>query len=266
MGKIDLSHLKNEINRSGSNKEKFILFKEGVKHRVRFLTDLEDGTEIVFHDNFNLKVSVPCQEMFGRECRYCENEDIRTRNQYMWSVYDYEAKKVRIIKEAVNNCSPVPALVSFYETYGTLLDRDYEIKQIGSGTNKTFSVVPLDKKRFRNESVKAMSEQAMMKALDKAWPDEEGDDDAEEIEEEETKKNRKKKNNPLKGAMNEPEDEEDDWNDEEEEEPDYSDMTPKELYVLCKKRNINCKPKKDKEYYVGLLEENDEEDDWDDED
>ena len=41
-------------------------------------------------------------------------------------------------------------------------------------------------------------------------------------------------------------------------------MTPKELYQLCKERDIDCKPKKSKEYYIDLLEEADEEEDSDD--
>ena len=63
--------------------------------------------------------------------------------------------------------------------------------------------------------------------------------------------------------INEPEG---DWEDEEEQ--DYESMKPQELYKLCKKRNIECKPKKAKEYYIDLLEEADEDsdgDDWEDE-
>ena len=41
-------------------------------------------------------------------------------------------------------------------------------------------------------------------------------------------------------------------------------MKPQELYKLCKERDIDCKPKKSKEYYIDLLEEADEEDGNDD--
>ena len=60
----------------------------------------------------------------------------------------------------------------------------------------------------------------------------------------------------------------DDWDEEEEEANDYESMKPQELYKLCKERDIDCKPKKSKEYYIDLLEEADEEndsDDWDEE-
>ena len=266
MGKIRLADIKNEIKKSGTNKGKFLFFKEDSKVRVRFLTDMEEGLEIPFHDSFQLGINVPCQEAFGKDCEYCDNDDLRTRKMYIWSVYDYESKEVKLLMAAVNNCSPVPALASLYESYGTLTDRDYEIKRIGKGQNTTYSVIPLEKMKFRNTKVKPMSEQAVLKCIDKAYPADNSEDFEEE--EEEPKKNRKKssgsKKEPLKDSMNEPED--DDWN--EDEEQDYESMTVKELFKLCKERNIDCKPKKTKEYYIDLLEEADEEeaDDWGDED
>lgn len=231
MGKIKLSDIKSEISKSGTSKGKFMFFKEDSKARVRFLTDMEDGLEIKFHDSFALGVNVPCQEEFGRECEYCEDENLRTRKMYVWSVYDFESKEVKLLMAAVNNCSPVPALASLYETYGTLLDRDYEIKRIGKGQNTTYSVIPLDKAKFRNNKIKPLSDSAILKYIDKAYPA-------------------------------------DNCDEEEEETNDYESMKPQELYKLCKERDIDCKPKKSKEYYIDLLEEADEEndsDDWDEE-
>lgn len=268
MGKIKLANIKNEIKKSGTSKGKFLFFKEDSKVRVRFLTDMEDGLEVSFHDSFQLGINVPCQEVFGRDCEYCENEDLRTRNMYVWSVYDYESKEVKLLMAAVNNCSPVPALASLYESYGTLCDRDYEIKRIGKGQNTTYSVIPLEKMKFRNTKVKPMSEQAMLKCIDKAYPADNSEDfeDEDETPKRNKKKGAKSNNKPIKGKMNEPEDDNDDWDDEEEGQ-DYESMTAKELFQLCKDRDIECKPKKTKEYYIDLLEEADEEneqdDDWD---
>lgn len=267
---ISLANIKSEISKAGTNKGKFLFFKEGTKVRVRFLNDFEDGVEVRFHDSFALGINVPCQEVFGRECEYCENDDLRTRNMYFWSVYDYEAKEVKILMAAVNNCSPIPALASLYESYGTLTDRDLEIKQIGSQQNKTFTVLPLEKRAFRGKNIKPMSEQAILKAIDKAYPA----DNNEDFEDEKPKRNKKQGNktnkgkNNLKGKMNEPEEEEDaedDWEEEEEESEDYESMTPKELYKLCKDKGVDCKPKKSKEYYIDLLEAEDEDDGWDEE-
>lgn len=253
MGKISLSKIKSEIQKSGGSKGKFLYFKDGMKVRVRFLTDMEDGMEIPFHNSFALGVNVPCQEVFGRECEYCEDDELKTRNMYVWSVYDYEAKEVKLLLFAVNQCSPVPAMASLYESYGTLCDRDYEIKQIGSQQNKTFSVIPLDKSKFRNTKVKALSDSAILKYIDKAYPA----DNSEDIEDDEPKKKTKTK---TKTKV-----EENDWEEEETNDTDYESMKPQELYKLCKERDIECKPKKSKEYYIDLLEEDDEEnesDDW----
>ena len=68
----------------------------------------------------------------------------------MWSVYNYEAKEVQLFMFPVNNFTPVPALVALYENYGTLMDRDYVISVSGRGVNKSFTVIPMDKVKFRN--------------------------------------------------------------------------------------------------------------------
>ena len=265
MGKISLSAIKSEIKKTGASKGKILYFKEDVKIRVRFLTEFEDGLEIPFHSSYEKKITVPCQEAYGRTCHYCDDEDLRTRNMYFWSVYDYESKEVKILMAAVNQCSPVPPLAALYEQYGTITDRDYVIRQVGSGTGKSFSIIGLDKKKFRNEKVKPLSDSAIMKYIDKAYPADGSEEDEEEYEEEKTEKT--KKNKGKSKVMNDPEpEEEDDWGeDEEEETKDYESMKPQELYKLCRERDISCKPKKAKEYYIDLLEEADEReggDDW----
>ena len=257
MGKISISSIKNEIKKAGTSKGKFLYFREDSKARVRFLTDMEDGLEIVFHDSYKLGINVPCQETFGRECEYCDMDELRTRKMYLWCVYDYDSEEVKLLMAGVNSCSPVPALLAMYETYGTLCDRDFEIKRIGKGTNTTYNVVPLDKSKFRNSKAKPLSEQSILKLIDKAYPA----DNSELDEDEENEKPKKK----AKTKKPEPKDEEV-WDDETK---DYESMSAKELYSECKDRGIDCKPKKTKEYYIDLLEQDDEEsesDGWDDED
>ena len=264
-----LSKIKNDVKRSGSNKRKLIYFRDGSKLRVRFLTDMDDGMEVKFHDNFEAGINVPCQEVFGRNCPYCEDEDsVRTRSQYIWSVWNYEAKEVQLFMFPVNNCSPIPALMAMYETYGTLCDRDYVITQVGKQQNKTFSVVPMDKNKFRNDKAKAFSEKSILKILDKAFPfddDEETEDDDYEVEDKKSKKTKAK----SKKHEEYDEDEDDTFDDEEfdDEEESYEEMSPKELFKLCKEREIEAKPKKNARYYINLLEEYDEaQDDWGSED
>lgn len=272
MGLVD--KIKQDVKKSGQNKGKFMYFREGQKVRVRFLTDMDDGMEVTFHDSYEAGVNVPCQELFGRSCPYCDDDSIRTRSQYIWSVWDYDAKEVKLFMFPVNNCSPIPALMAMYENYGTICDRDYVISVSGKQTNKTYSVVPMDKVKFRNEKAKALAEKTILKMLDKAWPcDSSGDDDDEE--DEASKKRLGKSSGKLKKSRKpEPEDEEDEddydegdgWDDEEEEDKvDYSELSPKELYNLCKERKIKVAPKKPAKYYINQLEEYDAaHEDWGD--
>lgn len=279
MGLVD--SIKSEVKRSGQNKGKFIYFREGQKQRVRFLVDMDDGMEVTFHDSFERGINVPCQEHFGRSCPYCGDDSLRTRSQYIWSVYNYETKEVQLFMFPVNNCSPIPALMAMYETYGTITDRDYVISVSGKQQSKTFSVVPMDKVKFRNEKAKAYSEKTILKMLDKAWPCDAATDDDNDDEDDEPKK-RASKSVEKKTSSKKSEPEEDDdydnepWDDEDADDDvvDYSKMSAKELYNLCKERDIKVAPKKPAKYYVNQLEEYDsaqddwgdeEEDDWEDE-
>ena len=244
MGLVD--KIKSDVKKAGANKGKFIYFREGQKQRVRFLTDMDDGMEVTFHDSFEQGINVPCQELMGRNCPYCDDDSLRTRSQYIWSVWNYDTKEVQLFMFPVNNCSPIPALMAMYENYGTITDRDYVISVSGKQQNKTFSVVPMDKVKFRNEKAKPYSEKAIIKMLDKAWPCEAADDEDEE-DEAPKKKRPAKSASSKKNRKPEPEDDYDDddydegedWEDEEDEDAvDYSEMSAKELYNLCKERGI----------------------------
>lgn len=269
MGLVD--KIKADAKRSGSNKGKFIYFREGTKLRVRFLQDMDDGMEITFHDSYEQGINVPCQEHFGRDCPYCDDDSIRTRSQYLWSVWNYEAKEVQLFMFPVNNCSPIPALMAMYENYGTICDRDYVISVSGKQTTKSYSVVPMDKVKFRNGKAKPYSEAQVLKMLDKAWPCDDVDSD-EDDEEETPKKKAPKKTGKAntKRPVDDDEDEDDeDWGDEDsgDDTPDYSEMSAKELFKLCKERGIDVKPKKSERFYIKQLEEYDQaQDDWGDED
>lgn len=270
MGLLD--KIKSDAKKSGQNKSKFIYFREGQKQRIRFLQDMDEGMEVTFHDSFEQGINVPCQELFGRECPYCDDDSLRTRSQYCWSVWNYETSEVQLFMFAVNNCSPVPALVSMYEAYGTLLDRDYVISVSGKQQNKTFSVVPMDKVKFRNTKAKPYSKKATLQFIDKAWPCDENTDMSDEDEDDVPVKRANKKAGKLKTKREVYEEDEDvddydeDVADEEEDVEDYESMSAKELFNLCKKRKIDAMPRKSQKYYIKLLEDYDEaQDDWGDE-
>lgn len=264
MGLLD--RMKHEAAKSGASKGKFMYFRPDEKKRVRFLQELDDGFEIPFHDNFERGINVPCQEIFGKDCPYCEDDDLRTRSQFAFSVYDYDAKEVKILMQAVNQCSAIPALVNMSETYGTIMDRDYVLKKTGIGSTSSFTIIPMDKNKFRNEKAKALSKKALLKYLNQAFPCDTSDDDDDDYEDSHRKPNTKKK----KAS-------EDDWEDDDNT-SDYSEMSARDLYDLCCDRDIECQKKRPAKYYINLLkeddaahddwdeEEDDDEDDWEDED
>ena len=272
-----IDKIKTDVKKAGTNKSKFIYFREGVKQRVRFLVDMDDGMEIKFHDSFERNINVPCQELFGRDCPYCEDDGLRTRSQYAWSVYNYETKEVQVFMFPVNNCSPVPALMAMYENYGTITDRDFVISVSGRQQNKTYSVVPMDKVRFRNEKAKPLSEKTILKLLDKAYPCDDTEDEEEDDEDERpAKKSKKPAKDPAKPKRKPDPDDEDDGDDDYDGDDmddgddgiDYTEMSDRELYKLCKERGISVPPKKPTKFYIKQLEEYDKaQDDWgDDED
>ena len=276
MGLLD--SIKQDAKKSGQSKGKFIYFREGQKVRIRFLQDMDDGLEILFHDSYEQGVNVPCQEIYGKDCPYCNDDSLRTRKQYCWSVWDYENKEVKLFMFPVNNCTPIPALVAMYENYGTITDRDYVISVSGKQQNKTFSVVPMDKVKFRNDKAKAYSTKAVLQLLDKAYPceatsDSDIDDDDDEDEAPKKKSKSSKPDTKKKGKQDDDDEDDelpfgnddDDEEDEDEDETDYEDMSVKELFKLCKKRKIDVEPKKSQRYYIKKLEDADQaEDDWED--
>lgn len=281
MGLLD--KIKSDVKKAGTNKGKFMYFREGNKIRIRFLQDMDEGLELVWHDSYEQGINVPCRETYGKSCPYCERDDLRTRSQYVWSVWNYDAKEVQLFMFPVNQCSPLPSIVAMYEQYGTLCDRDYVVSVSGKGTSKSYAVIPMDKVRFRNEKAKPYSKQQVLKMIAKAWPDDLEDEEPDDDEDgnlpwdEEKKKSGKK---PAKKApKKEVEEDEDDWESPSDDETsDYESMSPKELYKLCKEREISeAIPKKPAKFYINLLEEydqanddwgseeDDEEDDWEDE-
>lgn len=263
MGLLD--KIKAEAQKSGSSKGKFFYVKEGEKRRIRFLQDMEDGFEVVMHSSYQQQLTVPCQEIFDRDCKYCEDADIKTRTNFAWSVYDYDADEVRIFMFAVNNCTPIAAVTAIYEEFGTLLDNDIVITVSGKQTNKTYTALPMNKSKFRNPKAKPYSRSAFLKLLDKAYPDPDGQMPYEETEKGSNTYKRKKDADSDEGFENMPD------------EIDYSEMTPMQLYRLCEKREIEAEPKMKAAYYINLLKEYDDnlfsgeeeepEDEWaDDED
>jgi hypothetical protein len=246
-----LSNIKKGVANSGSNKGKVLFIKADSKRRIRFLADIEDGMQVVLHDHYDKGINALCQKNIGKKkCPYCGDDEMRTRDAYVWPVWDYDSKEVKLFVGFANNFNPLPALIGMYEAYGTILDRDYVITRSGSSTNTSYSVVPMDKVKFKNSKAKPLAEKKMLDIMAKAYPVDDTEDDQDDD--------------------NEP-DVDDEDEDEEEEDggtEDYTEMSPKELYMECVERGLKAKKKQKPKYYIAILEEDDKknsgDDDWDD--
>lgn len=243
MGLLD--RIKQDAKRVGSNKTKLIYFRPDEKKRIRFLQDMDEGYCIKLHSHWDKGVTAVCSEEYSKPCKYCEasetEEGWTTRDNYCWSVWDYDDNEVKLFFFAVTRCTPIPQIVAMYENYGTLTDRDYVITVHGKATSKAFTVIPQDKAKFRNTKAKSYSKGAVLKILAQAFPDtvSHADNNKEEVSSYE--------DTPNEAA--------------------YDSMGAVELYKLCKERKIDAEKRKPKQYYIELLNEFDKaQDDWGDDD
>lgn len=216
--------MKERINRSGNGKSVTFYLKKDGKCRIRFLQDMEEGMKVQYHDKFG-EFSHPCLSYYGKPCPNCKNKDARHIDNFVWSVWNYETKRVELFMYKASKASPIPALISMYETYGTICDRDYVIQRNGEGFDTTYSVVPMDKKKFKGDEQPFSKKKTLKLLLEIATignedeeNDEEDEDEDEEVEVKKPKKSKATKKAKVVEEDNEDDEEEDD-EDEEEEEP-----------------------------------------------
>lgn len=219
--------MKSRIANTGSKKGSFFYLRNDNKTRIRFLQDMEDGFQVSFHDKWG-EFNHPCLSYFGKECPNCDNKEARTMDNFVWSIWNYETKQVELFMYKANRSSPIPALVSMYESYGTLMDRDFVIERKGAGTDTTYSVIPMDKSAFRGKSEPILKKKAMGMILDSFPPPDAdfdmGDDEDEEDEEYEAPvKTKSKVKAVAKPASKKSKKDEVPWDEDDEDEDDEDD-------------------------------------------
>ena len=195
MAKNFLDQIKTAVKNSGSSKKDILYFGADTSKRIRFLQELDEGHSYTFHSDFETKIYEPCQDQEDHEdCKLCQ-QGIGTKEVFVWSVYDYDTSSVKLLAIKATGISPVPALIEFFEEYGTIMDRDYKIKKVGKGMGGSYTVTPLDKEKFGVKKAKPYSEKEIWEMFKKAYSskDVEDDDEDEEKEEEEVKPTKKSK-------------------------------------------------------------------------
>lgn len=145
-----VEQMRKRVETSGkARRDVFRLKAVGEKRRVRFLCELDDAFPINFHDKFNKLMPTPCKSHVGELCEYCGDTELRTREQYAVSVYNYDERQVQVFIFAANRSTPYPHLLALLDSYGTIMDRDYVISRTGSGTDTAYAVIPGDKAQFK---------------------------------------------------------------------------------------------------------------------
>ena len=138
MAKNFLDQIKTAVKNSGSSKKDILYFGADTSKRIRFLQELDEGHSYTFHSDFETKIYEPCQDQEDHEdCKLCQ-QGIGTKEVFVWSVYDYDTSSVKLLAIKATGISPVPALIEFFEEYGTIMDRDYKIKKVGKGMGGSF--------------------------------------------------------------------------------------------------------------------------------
>lgn len=216
--------MKDKINRSGSGKGDIFFVRKDGKVRVRFLQDMEESILVTFHDKWQ-EFNHPCLTYYGKKCPNCDNSEARTTENFVWSVWNYETQRVELFMFKANKSSPIPSLISFYENYGSITDRDYAIERRGERFDTVYSVVPLKESRFKG-TAKPFTKKEVFKKLLAAFPyddDDALDDEEDEEEEEEVSTKKPAKKAPAKRSSKAPfdeEEEEDEGLDDEDEDED----------------------------------------------
>lgn len=185
MAKKFLDQIKTAVKNSGSSKKDILYFGADTSKRIRFLQELDDGHSYTFHSDFETKIYEPCQDQEDHEdCKLCQ-QGIGTKEVFVWSVYDYDTSSVKLLAIKATGISPVPALIEFFEEYGTIMDRDYKIKKVGKGMGGSYTVTPLDKEKFGVKKAKPYSEKEIWEMFKKAYSSKEVDDEDDDVEEDE---------------------------------------------------------------------------------
>lgn len=138
--------------------------KGGDKRRIRFLTDVEEAIRIIYHDKWQ-EFAVPCLKHYGEDCPYCNGEGTRTRDNFIWTIWDYEAKKKLIFMFKANDSTPIPHMIAAYDNYGTICDRDYVVARKGEGFATSYTLMPSDKSKFLGKKINPFTEDEILEML-----------------------------------------------------------------------------------------------------
>ncbi len=225
--------MKDRISKAGKGMSNIFYVKKDGKVRIRFLTDMEKGVVIPFHTKWK-EYNHPCLELYGKECPRCK-EDPKPAEYFVFTIWNYETKQRELFMYKATKCTPIPAMITMYEEYNTICDRDYIITRQGEATDTVYTVLPLDKKPFKGDE-EPYTKDEIMDIVFNAYPADDNEDE---------KPSRKRNENVITDTSDFDEDEE----------IDYSEWSNKDLKAECKKRGFDYTGKSRQEV-IEMLSDN----------
>lgn len=155
-----LDRIRTNVERKGGTKGAMFFVKKDTKKRVRLLRDMDDGVEIIIHDQYPGK-TVPCLKHWGKECAYCTDQAYRTRSNFAWPIWSYDdgdAGSVKVLIYKANDQTPIKAFLDNFEEFETVTDADYIIKRTGEGFDTRYGVIRGKEGKLPKEIKKAIEE------------------------------------------------------------------------------------------------------------
>lgn len=108
--------------------------RDGVRI-VRFLTEFskDEIIKVTMHDKFRSFYPQPCLKHYGEPCPFCGAKGVRTTTQYVFTVFDYDSGSKKIVVFKASPGAALEDLMNHYDVYGTIKDRDFNLKKLGVG-------------------------------------------------------------------------------------------------------------------------------------
>lgn len=145
---------------------------------VRFLEEPYEW--FGYYEHWVDDVPVVCVEDDCEGCNSPDQNEQRRSYRYLTSAYVVDNSDVELLKLPK---SLVDNLAEYADSYGTIMDRDYDLKKKGTGFNTTYSAVPDSPTKMKLEKYKRKMkdpEEALMEMVENQPSDEDDDDEDEE--------------------------------------------------------------------------------------
>lgn len=133
---------------SGPRVNRMLWAKDGESYKVRFLHEIEDCSSVAFYNSFKEGVNVFGPENWDGEeenkrfLKAMKSLKIKPTTQHVFLVWNYEEECVQILLMKAVPSSFLMGIVDWEGQFGTICDKDYILKRMGTGPGTSYSVMP----------------------------------------------------------------------------------------------------------------------------